>query len=94
MNTPVMTDYLIIPYALLTKPKVKITGCWASSFFVLFLTTTTLRSIKKWKKRTRVISSHAWSKRIYHTSKRFRFIKNQERIVYFEPGKKAVFVAQ
>ena len=26
MNTPVMTDYLIITYALLTKPKVKITG--------------------------------------------------------------------
>ena len=36
INTPVMTDYLINPYALLTKPKVKITGCWPSPFLRFF----------------------------------------------------------
>ena len=66
----------------------------AEFFFALFFDYDDVEVHKKRKKRTRLISSHAWSKRIYHTSKRFRFIKNQERIVYFEPEKKAVFVAQ
>ena len=65
---------------------------WLDIGRVLFLaflwTETTLRSIKTEKKNEAYVhlswTEHAWSKRIYHTAKRFRFIKNQEWIVYFE----------
>ena len=70
MNTPAMTGYLIITYVLLTKPKVKITGFWPSFFFCVFIDQDDVEFHKK-RKRTRLISSHAWSKRIYHTTKRF-----------------------
>ena len=36
MNTLVMTGYLIITYALSTKPKVKTTEFWPSSFLRFF----------------------------------------------------------
>ena len=72
MNTLVMTGYLTRQLN------------FGRVLFCAFFDHDDVEFHKKRKKRTRLISSHAWSKRIYHTTKRFRFIKNQELIVYFE----------
>ena len=94
-----MSGYLITTYALLTnlevkkfafltKPMIKMAGYRPSSFFSVFMDRDDVRSIKTEKKNEAYVhlswTEHAWSKRIYHTAKRFRFIKNQEWIVYFE----------
>ena len=94
-----MSGYLITTYALLTnlevkkfafltKPMIKMAGYRPSSFFSVFMDRDDVEVHKNGKKERglcpSILTEHAWSKRIYHTAKRFRFIKNQEWIVYFE----------